>query len=137
MDNNEFKMKLDAEELYIEEKVKVEKENTAQFVAYSGYLPKKDGENIITPGSLIKDINAQVNNIGTLFAAGTSNPAEFLGYMAGAYVNRYIMETINEGVGEVKATLNREIKQVEKNIQQVSNDIEDAQGTISNFKPKF
>lgn len=94
-------------------------------------------DQITTPGSLIKEITAQATNIGTQFAAGTSSPSEFVGYLAGAYINRMIMNVVNDGVGKVKSVINREVKQVQETLNDARREIERNIGPIENFVPLY
>jgi hypothetical protein len=131
MDNNGWKLNIEAEKVYQEHRDKIEEQNTAQFIAGQGYLPKEEDGKIVAPASLVGDITEFAHELSGMALAGITDPTELATYLATSYVTQTLTEALNG------LEINDKLKQVEENIAKVSDQIEKIEGPESNWKPIY
>ncbi|MCX6765432.1 MAG: hypothetical protein NT136_00450 [Candidatus Moranbacteria bacterium] len=135
--NNPFGYSLMAQAEYQRKLEEERKKAEIQAIAYQGYLARTSGGMVITPGSTIKDIQSNVQDLGNKIIAGTTNPAELLGAIVMSTINRVITTTIRSGVGMVQTQINREIRNVDANMMNQVRNTMNQQGPGSLFKPRY
>jgi len=119
-----------ATEEYLMESAKQEKIAEAQGIAYKGFLPTMSGDTIITPGSTIEAIQAQVEDIGNKIIAGADSIPEVIT----ALVTRMTVKTIQQGIGQAGNYARREINSKVNNYsRQVRSSVDPRQI----FKPSY
>ncbi len=83
----------------------------------SGYKGVQDkAGNTILPGSTIGQMVADVQDIGNKVIAAAQNPTELVGGVITTLANRMITNLIQNGLGKVQASIQREISNVDSQI---------------------
>lgn len=83
----------------------------------SGYKGVQDSAgNTILPGSTIGQMVADVQDIGNKVIAAAQNPTELVGGVITTLANRMITNLIQNGLGKVQASIQREISNVDSQI---------------------
>ena len=79
----------------------------AQAIAYQGFVAKKneDSENVITPGSTIKDLLTSANTLDNLTIANAKN----VGEVAGIVVGKVASNVIKQGIGNARLQVQNKI----------------------------
>lgn len=129
--NNPFGMTLLAQKEYSSVLENYQKINQAQGIAYQGFQAKKSGDMILTPGSTIAQIQAQVEDLGNQLVTNANYPAEVITSLA----TRLVTKTITQGIGQAQQIVQREIN------NNYNNAVRSAQQSINNpaqkYKPKY
>lgn len=114
---------------------KAEEERNINFVKSiaSGYKPIESNGKTILPGSTIGQMVADANDIGNKVIAAASNPAELASGIIVSLVNKTITNTIQKGIGNVQANIQREISNVNRQITGQFNEINQALGPAAGF----
>lgn len=93
------------------------REAEVQAAAYSGYRGVRDNDgNVILPGSTIAQMVADTENIGNNIIAAAKNPGELIGGVISGLANRMVTNLVQKGVGQVQASIQREIRNVDNQI---------------------
>ena len=135
--NNPYGYSIAAEQTY---QAKLEREREiarTQAIAYQGYKGSGSGQNITTPGSTIKSLVDSANDFGNKIIAGATNPAELLGSLASAAVNKAINGLVQKGIGEVQSQINRQIGAVNNQARSIVNEATNAVGPGARFLPEI
>lgn len=104
--NNPFGYTLTAQSVQQAELENKRKEAEAKSTAYAGYKPQEAADGtVITPGSTIKDIQSNANDMGNKIIANAEHVPEIIS----AIVTRTITNTIKNGIGNVERYAQREI----------------------------
>lgn len=105
--NNPILYNLIAQSEYEEILKKEEGAALAQAIAYQGFVAKKneDSENVITPGSTIKDLLTSANTLDNLTIANAKN----VGEVAGIVVGKVASNVIKQGIGNARLQVQNKI----------------------------
>lgn len=104
-----------------------------QEIAYQGFKPQTSGDKVITPGSTIKDIQSSVQDLPNKIAAAANSPYEFLGGLLASTVNRLVTNTINNGIGDIQRSIQKEVNNVTNNYSKQMNTL----NPKDVFNPKY
>jgi hypothetical protein len=112
-----------------------EMEQQQQFVKAiaSGYKPIESNGKTILPGSTIGQMVADAQDIGNKIIAASNNPAELASGVIVSLVNKTITSTIQKGIGNVQANIQREISTVDRQISGQFKEINKALGPAAGF----
>ncbi len=77
-------------------------------IAYQGYREQGESGKVITPGSTIKDIQSNVQDLGNKILAGATTIPEVIT----AVVTKIVTKTIQQGIGNAQRNVQREINNV-------------------------
>jgi hypothetical protein len=112
-----FGYSLAAEEYRWALRERYRREAEVQAIAYGGYKGVRDDDgNVILPGSTVGDIVANTEDAGRKIIAAAQNPAELIGNVVVALANRMVTNLIQNGVGEIQSTINKEIRNVDRQV---------------------
>jgi len=100
-----------------------------QAIAYGGYKGQGGDSSVVTPGSLIKDIQADAANLGNLSLANAQNFSEVIVSM----VTKVVTSTIKQGVGNAKRNIQKEINNTTGTWQTQFNQ----NNPVDRFKPAY
>ncbi|QQS61748.1 MAG: hypothetical protein IPN70_02400 [Candidatus Moraniibacteriota bacterium] len=115
--NNPYGYSSIAQQEYSYELEKKQELAKIQGMAYQGYKPQTTPEGyVITPGSLIKDIQSAVTDLGNKIIAAAESPGEFLSALVSSFVTSFIQQTIRSGVGQIQQHISSEIRSIDKKI---------------------
>lgn len=105
--NNPLGYDLAAEGMKAKKKNQAEDAALAAGIAYQGFKATKgsDGETIITPGSITKDIKSNTLNISNMSLANADRPGE----VAGAFVGKIVASVIRRGIGKMQQNIQEKI----------------------------
>lgn len=136
--NNPYAYALQASKAYEEELEKKQQVAELKSVAYQGYKPQTtqsaDGkEYVVTPGSLIKDIQSAVTDLGNKIIAAADSPAEFASALVTSFVTSYIQQTIRNGVGEIQNHIRGEIREIDSRVSGEINRVVDEIGPHARY----
>lgn len=104
-----------------------------QAIAYKGFKASKSGEEVLTPGSTIQDLQSSVQNMGYSIIATAQNIPEVIT----ATVIQTASEIIQQGIGNAKSRVQ---KQVNDKINSVKKDVSESTrtgGPGTTFKLKY
>lgn len=131
--NNSFGMTLTAQDAYMQKMEEEKRKAEIQAIAYQGFMAQKNGSQVITPGSTIKDIQSQTEDLGNKIVAGATNVPEVIT----AVVTKLVTKTIRQGIGNVQTNIQREINNTTYNLRSnVQNQVTNS-GPGSIFKPRY
>jgi hypothetical protein len=105
--NNQFGYTLMAQDAYMGELENQQQEAMAKFIAYQGFKGTEQDGNIVTPGSTVKDIYSQVQDIGNKALANANTMPEIIT----ALITRLVTKTITQGIGDIQSNLDKENNQ--------------------------
>ncbi len=111
--NNPWAFNLNAQQEYQKEKARLEKIASDKAVAGEGFLGKEKDGKTITPGSLVKENLANVQDLGNKVIAS----AQHLPEVMTAIVSQIVTRSIQQGVGNVQAQIHREVSSVRNRVQ--------------------
>lgn len=103
--NNPFGFSLIAQEEYHSKLAQEQMIRQTEGAAYKGFKALKSGENILTPGSTIADIQSQTEDLGNKILAAAETPSEVITSL----VTRMLTKTIQQGIGQAQQKVQREI----------------------------
>ncbi len=137
--NNPYGYSLLAEKKYYTEIEKNREIARLQSMAYQGYKPQTtaDGRYVITPGSLIKDIQSSVTDLGNKIIAAANSPSEFFSALITSFVTSYIQQTIRNGVGEIQQHIQTEIREADKKMSTEVNRVVEEVGLRARYMPLY
>jgi|GEM_PF-1469580 len=137
--NNPYGYAVIAQKEYAQEIEKNQRLAELKSVAYQGYKPQttEDGKYVVTPGSLIKDIQSSVSDLGNKIIAAANSPGEFLSALATSFVTSYIQQTIRNGVGEIQQHIRSEIREVDSRMLSEVNRVVDELGPSAQTLPLY
>lgn len=120
--NNPYAYSMIAEANYYNELEKKQELAKIQGMAYQGYKPQTTPEGyVVTPGSLIKDIQSAVTDLGNKIIAAAESPGEFLSALVTSFVTSFIQQTIRNGVGQIQQHITSEIRSIDQKMSQEIN----------------
>jgi hypothetical protein len=105
--NNPYGYTLMAEEAYQAKLEQEQQEAMAKFIAFQGYKGVEKNGKIVTPGSTVKDIYSQIQDIGNKVLADASTIPEVIT----AVVTRIVTKTITQGIGDIQTSMDKEDEQ--------------------------
>lgn len=111
---NELGLPLSAFQEYTSKKEEEEKLAATKAIAYQGYKGKESGGQVVTPGSLVKDIQADVQDVGNKALANATSIPEIITSL----VSRLVMQALQKGVGSIQKSVQKEIGNTRGNYQQ-------------------
>lgn len=115
--NDPFIYALRAQEYEMAMREQFQQEAAMQAAAYSGYRGVRDNDgNVILPGSTVGRMVADTENIGNNIIAAAKNPGELIGGVISGLANRMVTNLVQKGVGQVQASIQREIRNVDNQI---------------------
>ena len=137
--NNPYGYSLIAEKKYYAEVEKNREIARLQSMAYQGYKPQTtaDGLYVITPGSLIKDIQSSVTDLGNKIIAAANSPSEFFSALITSFVTSFIQQTIRNGVGEIQQHIQTEIREADKKMSTEVNRVVEEVGLRARYMPLY
>lgn len=107
---------LKAEGYKMKKTEEAQKEQEIKAIA-SGYKGVEDKHgNTILPGSTVGQMVADVQDIGNKVIAASQNPAELVSGVVTSLANRMITNLIQNGLGKIQSTIQREIASVDSQI---------------------
>lgn len=121
--NNPFGYSLMAEQAY-SSRLAMEQEIQRTMAQSSGYLPAISGGRVVTPAGAIAAVTNDIKTLGNRIIAAANNPGEFLSGVIVSFVNRTVNSLVQRGIGEVQATIQREVGSV---VSQVNGAISEVQ----------
>lgn len=81
----------------------------------SGFVGKTDKSGkTIAPAATVESMLSDVQNVGNNMIAAATNPGEFLTGVVSAVVNKAVTGIIQKGVGKIQASIQKEVKQLDK-----------------------
>lgn len=128
-----IKLSLDAQKEAMAHFEKEQKKAEVQAIAYQGFKARKQGGQVVTPGSTLKDIESDAKDLGNKIIAGATKWQE----VVTALVTKIVVKTAKHGIGMAQRNIQREIN---ANIRSVRSDIDrqiQTSGAGSVFKPRF
>lgn len=78
--------------------------NSTMGQAYSGYMPQIKNGFVVTPGSTVAAIQANVEDLGNKIIAGATHPVQIIS----ALVTRLAVKTLQTGIGAAQRVVERE-----------------------------
>lgn len=105
----------------------------AKAIANAGFKGKEVNGQTIAPGSLVKDKMAQTEDIGNKILANASGISEVMS----AVVTQLVTKSIEQGIGNVQAKVQKEIFTVANKAGQQLNQQINISGPKAVFKPSF
>jgi len=131
--NNPFGRDLVWRSEAIAKTAEIERLRSTQALTYRGYLPQTINGEVITPGSLIADIQAQAQNIPNMILATAQNIPEVIT----AVVTRMITQTIRQGIGNAQRTIQKEvINPIANERRDIDQEVRES-GPGSIFQPQY
>ncbi|NCU41942.1 MAG: hypothetical protein EOM19_04455 [Candidatus Moranbacteria bacterium] len=137
--NNPYGYSLLAEKKYYTEIEKNREIARLQSTAYQGYKPQTTGDGlyVITPGSLIKDIQSSVTDLGNKIIAAANSPSEFFSALITSFVTSFIQQTVRNGVGEIQQHIQTEIREADKKMSTEVNRVVEEVGLRARYMPLY
>jgi hypothetical protein len=105
----------------------------AKSIANAGFEGTEVNGKTIAPGSLVKEKMAGVEDIGNKILASESNMAGVIG----AVITQLVTKSIEQGIGNVQAKIQKEVVSVENRAQQQMNSAINQQGPKAIYRPGF
>lgn len=133
--NDHLSYALQAQSAYAQELEKQRQLAQIQGVAYQGYRPQTtpDGRYVVTPGSLIKDIQSSVTDLGNKIIAAANHPGEFLSALITSFVTSYIQQTIRNGVGEIQQHITTAVRDTDRRVSSEINRVVNEAGPAAQY----
>lgn len=103
--NSSFGTALDASVNYQIASDLAQQEAAIRAISYNGFKAKESNGKVITPGSIIKDITSNVQDLGNKVIASATNIPEVMTSL----VTRMITQSIQQGIGNIQSNLQKEI----------------------------
>jgi hypothetical protein len=98
-----------------QQKLKQEQEKASvQAIAYQGFTAQKKNGQVITPGSTLKDIQSQSEDMGNKILANAQSIPEVIT----SIVTKLVTQSVRQGIGNVQQNLQRESLNSNANSQQ-------------------
>jgi hypothetical protein len=98
---NNFGLTLMAKDVQLKTFSQEQSSAATQAVSNQGFLGKMNGDNVMTPGSLVKDMQAQAQDVGNKALASATSLPEIITSL----VSRMAMQTLTQGVGNISAQI--------------------------------
>ena len=128
--NSSWTSVIDAQQVY-DQKLKEEQSVAqSQGVANQGFTGSGEGDQVTTPGILVKDAMANVQDIGNKILSQAQEPQEVIT----AVVQQMVTQAMTNGIGKAKAVAQKEVQSVKDQASQKINDQAQSQGIGSVFK---
>lgn len=103
--NNQFGYTILAQKNFQDRVAAAKEKAQTKAISYQGYVGKESNGQTITPGSLVKDMQADVQDLGNKVVAGAQGIPEVISSLAA----RLIMDTIQQGVGNAQRRVQKEL----------------------------
>lgn len=103
--NLEIGVELDAQQKYDDAINNAKEEATTKAIAYNGFKAKESNGKVITPGSTIKDMTSNVQDLGNKVIASANNIPEVMT----SIVTKMVTQSIQQGIGNIQSNLQKEI----------------------------
>lgn len=110
--NNPWTFNDHVEQKYQEEKSKAEQVNFAKSIAGQGFLGKESNGITLTPGSLVKENVAKIQNAGIDVVTNATRVQEVIT----AVVTQMISKSIQQGIGSIQNSVHKEISEVRNDV---------------------
>ncbi len=124
--NNPFGYNLMAEDAYLGQLENERRKAEVKAIAYQGYREESNNGQVVTPGSIVKDLVSQDMEFTNNLISGATHPEEVIT----ATLTRMVTNSIKQGMGTVQRDINRELRQIENYTRtvdrKIENSIEDA-----------
>jgi len=136
--NNPYGYSIAAEQAY-QTKLEQEKEIArTQAIAYQGYRGTEGpGGTVTTPGSTIKSLVDNTNDIGNKIISGATNPEELLGSLAATAMNKAVNGLVQRGIGEVQSKISEQIGLSNNQARAIINGATNVLGPGAQFLPEI
>lgn len=136
--NNPYGYSIASEQAY-QTKLEQEKEIArTQAIAYQGFKGTEGaGGTITTPGSTIKSLVDNTNDIGNKIISGATNPAELLGSLAATAMNKAVNGLVQRGIGEVQSKISQQIGLSNNQARAIINGATQVLGPGAQFLPEI
>lgn len=131
--NNPFGFTLMSQSVYQETLERERNKAEIQAIAYQGFKAQKSNGEVITPGSTIKDIQSQVENIGNNIIATAQHIPEIIT----ATVIQTTTEIIRQGIGNAQRNVQREINNVVGGVRRDVNEAVQQSGPGTIFRSSY
>ena len=112
--NNPVALSLTVQKEMISKMSQEEDKAQAQAIAYAGFKGSKEGDSVITPGSVSKDILVESETIQLKELANTDKWEEIIGQIIASAITR----TVKDGIGDVKEKIQSEVNSTVGQYQQ-------------------
>ena len=89
---------------YLSKLEKEQKKAEIQAIAYKGFNAQEQNGQVVTPGSTIKDIQSQTEDLGNKIIASAQNIPEVIT----AIVTKMVTKTITQGIGQASQNVQRQ-----------------------------
>ncbi len=112
----------------------LQKIQESKAIAYGGYTgtETEDGK-IVTPGSTVRDVVADVYGIGPNIIASSNNPEELIDGVVLAAVNKTVTGLFQRGLGAVRSNIQREISSVSAQLNSQVDRLTSTSGTLQQY----
>lgn len=131
--NNPFGYTLMSQSAYQEKLEKEKDEARTKAMSYQGYTAKESNGRVITPGSTIASMQANVQDLGNKIIASAQNVPEVIT----AVVTKIATNAIRQGIGNAQRNVQREINNVTSGVRRDVNEAVQQSGPGTIFKPSY
>jgi hypothetical protein len=98
---NNFGLHIMAKDVEVKTMEEEQKNAETEAAAGQGFLGKKSGDNVMTPGSLVGKMEAQAQDVGNKAMASATSLPEIITSL----VSRMAMQALTQGIGNVSAQI--------------------------------
>jgi len=127
---NKFSYTLKAQGVAMQKLYELEEQAKTIAISYQGYKGQGSNGQISTPGSLIKDMQANAKNIGNQIIGGATSVPEVITSL----VTQMVTQTISQGIGGAKSAIQ---KQVTNQASGLNNALNSQSNPGDRFKTKY
>ena len=128
--NNPWAYNLRVESAYQKKIEELKQIAVAEGTANEAFKSQKEGNKVITPGSLIKENTANAQDLGNKILAGATDISEIIT----AVVSQMITKTISQGIGGIQSSIKKEVNStVDKAAQEMKQQVKN-QGPSALYK---
>ncbi len=131
--NNPFGYTLMSQSAYQEKLEKEKDEARTKAMSYQGYTAKESNGRVITPGSTIASMQADVQDLGNKILASAQSVPEIIT----AVVTRIATNAIRQGIGNAQRNVQKEITNVTTSVTSDINETVQQSGPGTIFKPSY
>jgi len=127
---NKFSYTLKAQGVAMQKLAELEEQAKTMAISYQGYKGQGSKDQISTPGSLIKDMQADAKNIGNQIIGGATSVPEVITSL----VTQMVTQTISQGIGGAQSSNQ---KQTNNQANGLNSFLDDQTNPGDRFKVKY
>jgi hypothetical protein len=133
---NNFGLTLNAMELKAATLAQEKKLASDQAISNQGFKPKMSGDSVMTPGSLVGQMQAQAQDIGNKAIASASSLPEIITSL----VSRMAMQTLSQGIGnisgQIKTSISGKTQKINASLSKTVNGSSSGSFDVKQFNPQ-